>query len=39
MYVIEDLRRMISFEFDFFKFDYIIKEIFVLVIMFNIIFL
>lgn len=26
MYATEDLRRMISFEFDLFKFDYITKE-------------
>lgn len=39
MYVIEEFERRISFEFDFFKFDYIIIDIFVLVIMFNIIFL
>lgn len=35
----EDLRRMISFEFDLFKFDYITKETSVLATMPNIILL
>lgn len=39
MYATEDLRRMISFEFDLFKFDYITKETSVLATMPNIILL